>query len=153
MNNNSILVVDDEKSLRRILQVQLEQRGYTVGTAENGTDALGRLQTTHFGLIISDLRMPGLSGLDLLKEIRHVSPQSKVIILTAFGTVETAVEAMQNGAYHYVTKPVNFNELSLVVERAFEHTRLIQEVTALRESINERYGFENIVGRSGVLLA
>ena len=153
MNNNSILVVDDEKSLRRILEVQLEQRGYTVTTAENGTDALGRLQTTHFGLIISDLRMPGLSGLDLLKEIRHVSPQSKVIILTAFGTVETAVEAMQSGAYHYVTKPVNFNELALVVERAFEHARLVQEVTALRESINERYGFENIVGRSGSLLA
>jgi two-component system NtrC family response regulator len=153
MNNNAVLVVDDEKSLRRILQVQLEQRGYTVTTAENGTEALARLRAAHFGLIISDLRMPGFSGLDLLKEIRHVSPQSKVIILTAFGTVETAVEAMQNGAYHYVTKPVNFNELSLVVERAFEHVRLLQEVNALRESINERYGFDNIVGRSGSLLA
>jgi len=153
MSKNTILVVDDEKSLRRVVQVQLEQRGYTVVTAESGEDALQRLHGQAFGLIISDLRMPGLSGLELLREVRRVSPESKVIILTAFGTVETAVEAMQSGAYHYVTKPVNFNELALVVERAFEHTRLVEEVSTLRESVREKYGFENIIGRSGSLLA
>ncbi len=153
MSKNSILVVDDEKSLRRVMQVQLEQRGFLVSTAASGEEALLRLRSNGFGLIISDLRMPGLSGLDLLTEVRRISAHCKVIILTAFGTVETAVEAMRNGAYHYVTKPVNFDELALVMERAFEHTRLIEEVSNLRESIKEKYGFEGIIGRSGSLLA
>ena len=151
MSNNSILVVDDEKSLRRVVQVQLERRGYSVTTAGSGEEALGLLRGNGFQLILSDLRMPGLSGLELLKEIRRCSPKSKVIILTAFGTVETAVEAMQGGAYHYVTKPVNFDELAIVVERALEHTRLLEEVKTLRESIHEQFGFENIIGRSGSL--
>jgi DNA-binding NtrC family response regulator len=153
MTKNSILVVDDEKSLRRIAEVQLEQRGYRVSTAASGEEALLRLRTNGFGLIITDLRMPGLSGLDLLREVSRISPESKVIILTAFGTVETAVEAMQNGAYHFVTKPVNFDALALVIERALEHTRLTEEVSSLRESIQEKYGFENIIGRSGSLLS
>ena len=153
MSNNSILVVDDEKSLRRVVQVQLERRGYSVTTAGGGEEALGLLRGNGFQLILSDLRMPGLSGLELLREIRRCSPKSKVIILTAFGTVETAVEAMQGGAYHYVTKPVNFDELAIVVERALEHTRLMEEVRTLRESIHEQFGFENIIGRSGSLRA
>lgn len=152
-NGKSILVVDDEKSLRRVAEVQLAERGYRVTTAESGEEALRRLRSNGFSLIITDLRMPGISGLELLREVRRLSPDSKVIILTAFATVETAVEAMQNGAYHYVTKPVNFDELALVIERALEHTRLTEEVSTLRESVREKYGFENIIGRSGSLLA
>jgi DNA-binding NtrC family response regulator len=153
MSRNTILVVDDEKSLRRVAQVELEQRGYAVTTAASAEEALALLRANGFGLIITDLRMPGLSGLELLKEIGRLSPESKVIILTAFGTVETAVEAMQNGAYHYVTKPVNYDELGLTVERAFEHIRLAEQVSSLRESLNEKYGFESIIGGSGSLLA
>jgi DNA-binding NtrC family response regulator len=153
MSNKSILVVDDEKSLRRVMQVQLEQRGYSVSTAEDTDQALAALQDGDFALVITDLRMAGRSGMDLLKEVRRSLPGVQVIIVTAFATVDNAVEAMQNGAYHYVTKPVNYDELALVVERALEHTRLVNEVSNLRETLNEKYGFENVIGRSGSLLA
>jgi two-component system NtrC family response regulator len=153
MKPGTILVVDDEKSLRRVVEVQLEQRGHKVRTAENVTEALEELKRTSFELVLTDLRMPGHSGLDLLKEVRRLYPRTQVVVLTAFGTVENAVEAMQAGAYHYVTKPLNFNELVLVVDRALEHNRLVEQVSTLREALNEKYGFENIIGRSGSLMS
>ena len=89
-----------------------------------------------FALVLTDLRMPGRSGLELLKEVRRLDPETAVIVLTAFGTVENAVEAMQSGAYHYVTKPINYDELMILVERALEHTRLVEEVSQLRETLS-----------------
>jgi DNA-binding NtrC family response regulator len=153
MRNGRVLVVDDEESLRRVLQVQLEQRGYEVTTASSAEEALVQMSKTALELVITDLRMPGKSGVDLLKEVRQLYPGTQVIMLTAFGTVENAVEAMQAGAYHYVTKPVHFNELAIVVDRALEHCRLLEQVTNLRQSLDEKYGFENIIGHSGTLLA
>jgi DNA-binding NtrC family response regulator len=153
MKSRPILVVDDEKSLRRVVQVHLEQRGYRVSTAENAADALVQMSRSEFALVLTDLRMPGRSGLELLKEVRRLYPETAVIVLTAFGTVENAVEAMQSGAYHYVTKPINYDELMIVVERALEHTRLVEEVSQLRETLEQRFGFENIIGRSGALTA
>jgi DNA-binding NtrC family response regulator len=151
--SQSILVVDDEKSLRRVVQVQLEQRGFRVSTAENAADALVQLGRARFSLVLTDLRMPGRSGLELLKEVRRLYPETAVIVLTAFGTVENAVEAMQAGAYHYVMKPINYDELMIVVQRALEHTQLINEVSRLRETLEERFGFENIKGKSSALTA
>ena len=153
MTSQPILVVDDEKSLRRVMQVQLEQRGYRVSTAENTADALVQMSRNRFALALTDLRMPGRSGLELLKEVRRIYPRTAVIVLTAFGTVENAVEAMQAGAYHYVTKPINYDELMIVVERALEHRRLVEEVNQLRETLEQRFGFESIIGRSGALTA
>jgi DNA-binding NtrC family response regulator len=153
MKAGPILVVDDERSLRRVIQVHLEQRGYRVSTAENASDALVQLSRNRFALVLTDLRMPGRSGLELLKEVRRLYPQAAVIVLTAFGTVENAVEAMQAGAYHYVTKPINYEELMIVVERALEHTRLVEEVSQLRETLEQRFGFESIIGNSGALAA
>lgn len=153
MKTGPILVVDDEKSLRRVVQVHLEQRGYRVSTAENAADALGQMNKTRFALVLTDLRMPGRSGLDLLKDVRKLHPETAVIVLTAFGTVENAVEAMHAGAYHYVTKPINYDELMIVVERALEHTRLVKEVSQLRETLEQRFGFESIIGRSGAITA
>ncbi|MCU1262106.1 MAG: two component, sigma54 specific, transcriptional regulator, Fis family [Bryobacterales bacterium] len=152
MKPGAILVVDDEKSLRRVVQVQLEQRGHRVSTAENVAEALVELNRNGFEVVVTDLRMPGRFGLELLKDVRRLYSRTQVIVLTAFATVENAVEAMQAGAFHYVTKPVNFNELILVVERALEHSRLMEEVSTLRETLNEKYGFENIIGRSGALM-
>ena len=97
--------------------------------------------------------MPGLSGLDLLRAVRQEFPEVVVIIMTAFGSVETAVEAMHAGAYHYITKPVRSDELQIVVDRTLEHCRLVVEVNQLRDSLNEKYGFENIIGRSNALLS
>jgi DNA-binding NtrC family response regulator len=147
-----ILVVDDDENLRRVVQFQLEQRGYEVRTAPGGTQALQVMQQMPQDLVITDLQMPGLSGLELLKKVREEYPEVCVIIVTAFGTVETAVDAMKAGAYDYITKPVNPEELILTMERALAHQRLLEEVRTLRSSLNQKYGFENIIGRSGPLL-
>ena len=152
MTNTRILVVDDDASLRRVLQVQLEQEGYVVASASSAQQTLSMLQIQPYDLVISDLRMPEVSGLDLLRQIRLRYPEAIVIILTAFGTVETAVEAMKAGAYDYLTKPVHPDELSLVVGRALEHLRLVKEVSTLRANLDQKYGFENILGRAGSLL-
>jgi DNA-binding NtrC family response regulator len=152
MTNTRILVVDDDASLRRVLQVQLEQEGYVVASACSAQQTLSMLQVQPYDLVISDLRMPGVSGLELLRQIRLQYPEAIVIILTAFGTVETAVEAMKAGAYDYLTKPVHPDELSLVVGRALEHLRLVKEVSTLRANLDQKYGFENILGRAGSLL-
>jgi len=152
MTKTRILVVDDDASLRRVLQVQLEQEGYAVASAGSAQQTLSMLQVQPYDLVISDLKMSGVSGLELLRQIRLQYPEAIVLILTAFGTVETAVEAMKSGAYDYLTKPVHPDELSLVVGRALEHLRLVKEVCTLRANLDQKYGFENILGRSGALL-
>ena len=152
MSQPRILVVDDDESLRRVTEVQLQEEGYDVATAASGEEALQRLEGGPYDLVISDLKMPGMSGVDLLREVRQRHPEVVVILLTAFGTVETAVEAMKLGAYDYVTKPVNPDALRLIVGRALDHVRLREEVRSLRRSLDEKYGFENIIGRSPSLL-
>ena len=152
MKTSRILVVDDEDSLRRVLQVQLEQDGYSVVTAASAQQAFSLLQLRGYDLVITDLRMPGLSGMEVLKQVKSQYSETVVIVLTAFGSVETAVEAMKAGAYDFLTKPVHPDELSLVVARALDHLRLIEEVRALRANLNQKYGFENIRGNSDALL-
>jgi two-component system NtrC family response regulator len=152
MKPRNILVVDDDESLRRITQLQLEEAGYKVLTASNGTEALGLIEEETPELVITDLKMPGLSGLELLKKIRQSYPQTTVLMITAFGTVQTAVEAMKAGAYDYITKPMDYEELVLVVNRAMERQELLEEVRSLRLNLDEKYGFESIIGRSTVLL-
>lgn len=153
MKPNNILVVDDDESLRRVTQLQLEEAGYRVLTASNGTQALALMEEETPGLVITDLKMPGPSGLELLKKIRQDHPQTTVLLITAFGTVQTAVEAMKAGAYDYITKPIDYEELVLVVNRAMERQQLVEEVRTLRRSLDQKYGFENIVGRSKALLS
>jgi two-component system, NtrC family, response regulator len=153
MKPSNILVVDDDESLRRVTQLQLEEAGYRVLTASNGTQALALMEEETPGLVITDLKMPGPSGLELLKKIRQDYPQTTVLLITAFGTVQTAVEAMKAGAYDYITKPIDYEELVLVVNRAMERQQLVEEVRTLRRSLDQKYGFENIIGRSKALLS
>jgi two-component system NtrC family response regulator len=152
MRHSSILVVDDDESLRRITQLQLEEAGHPVLTASNGTEALSLIEEDPPGLVITDLKMPGLSGLELLNKIRESHPEITVLMITAFGTVQSAVEAMKAGAYDYITKPIDYEELVLVVNRAMERQRLVEEVRTLRVSLDQKYGFESIVGQSKILL-
>ena len=152
MKPKSILVVDDDESLRRITQLQLEEAGYSVTTAADGHEAMRRIEEDAPALVITDLKMPGISGLDLLKQVREQYPQTTVVLVTAFGTVQTAVAAMKAGAYDYITKPIDYEALMLVVDRAVEHQQLIEEVRSLRLSLDQKYGFESITGRSKVLL-
>jgi DNA-binding NtrC family response regulator len=152
MSGKRILVVEDEANLRRVTQLRLQQAGYEVATAGDGNEALGLLAKQPQDLILTDLRMPGLSGMDLLRRARAEYPEIVVIVLTAFGTIESAVEAMRLGAHDYLIKPVNADALKLVIERALEHHRLRVENQALRSAIDRKYGFDNIVGRSKNLL-
>lgn len=152
MIQKRILVVDDDESLRWVTQAQLQQSGYQVDAAANGKEALAKIQETPPDLAIADLMMPGMSGVELLKSIRADYPEIIVILVTAFGTVENAVEAMRAGAYDYITKPVNMEELRLIVGRGLEHLDLRQEVRNLRISLDKKYGFENILGQSKPLL-
>lgn len=152
MSQGRVLVVDDDESLRRVLQVQLQDLGYEVATASDGNDALASLARSASELVLTDLRMPGMSGIELLKRIRDEHPEIVVVVITAFGSIETAVEAMRTGAYDYVTKPVMTEALELTVAKALQHVRLVEEVRTLRSTLDRKYGFESIMGRSGALL-
>lgn len=152
MTRKRILVVDDDESLRRVTQMQLEEIGYEVKAAPGGEEALALLDEWDAALVLTDLRMPGLSGMELLKRIRNEHPETAVVLMTAFGTISSAVEAIKAGAYDYITKPVDFEELALLVSRALERQELLDEVRTLRSALDEKYGFQSIIGRSPALL-
>lgn len=151
MSSKQILVVDDDSSLRSVMKMQLEEAGYEVTLAADGAEAYDLIREARPQLVISDLQVP-TSGLELMRRIADDDIQPTLIIVTAFGTVETAVEAMKLGAYDYVTKPLDFEELVLVVHRAMERQNLLEEVRNLRSVLDQRYGFEAIVGRAKSLL-
>ena len=148
-----ILIVEDDETLRRVTQLHLEKQGYLTAAVMDAGAALEILHHEPRDLVISDLHLPGASGLDLLKKIRFQYPETQVIMITAFGTVTTAVEAMKSGAFDYVTKPIHLYELDALVERALERMHLIEEVHLLRRSISEKYLFDNIIGQSRRLLS
>ena len=122
MSQKRVLVVDDDSSLRRVTQVQLEHEGYAVSTAASGDEALHILETTVQDVVITDLRMPGMSGFDLLRQIRANYPEVVVIIVTAYGSRDSAMKALELGAYDYIAKPVHPDTLRTIVNRAFEYS-------------------------------
>jgi DNA-binding NtrC family response regulator len=148
MGNPLILVVDDDASQRRLLEFWLKEEGYTVIAAADGNAGLREFENQSPALVISDIRMPGLGGLDLLGRIKAASPDTPVILITAFGTVADAVDAMKFGAADYVLKPVNADELKLNVRRALEHRQLVDENRYLRDFADTAFRFENIIGAS-----
>ncbi|MBN1105027.1 MAG: sigma-54-dependent Fis family transcriptional regulator [Deltaproteobacteria bacterium] len=148
-----ILVVDDEKNIRMGLGKSLEMEGYEVYLAENGNEAMKEMLKTSIDLVVSDLKMPGMSGEELLKKITTSYPTVPVIILTGHGTVENAVDSMRNGAFDFLTKPVNLDRLGLLVKRALSTRRLIVEHQALQKEVErlEKKKDRAIIGRSGAL--
>jgi two-component system NtrC family response regulator len=150
--NRTILVVDDDESLRRVSQLQLQDAGYEVLTAAGGEEALQLVESAGPALVITDMKMPGMSGLDLLRAVHKIAPHTSVLMVTAFGTVQSAVEAMKAGANDYIMKPVDYEELLLIVNRAIKHQQLLEEVEVLRSSLDRKYGFESIIGHSKALL-
>jgi DNA-binding NtrC family response regulator len=147
----TILVADDEKNIRNGLQLALEDEGYEVYLAADGDEAWKAITSNNIDLVISDLRMPGLSGQDLLKRIVSSYPMMPVIILTGHGTIESAVEAMRNGAVDFVTKPLNLDRLFLMVRRAFSNRELYDQNQALKqelEQLKRKTGSDKIVGKS-----
>jgi DNA-binding NtrC family response regulator len=148
MTKANILVVDDEPNARTALAEILKGEGYAVETAGDGFKALARMAETAPDLVLTDLKMPGLDGVELMKKVKEHEPELPVVVMTAFGAVETAVSAMREGAADYLQKPLNSDELLIVLERALERTKLRRETTELRSQLRERYSFENIVGSS-----
>ncbi len=144
----NILIVDDEAGMRKGLGSILRRAGYLVTEAPGGTEAADHLGRDVFDLVITDLKMQPLSGLDLLRLVKQMSPDVEVILMTAFGTIETAVEAMKLGAFDFVTKPFQKEEILLRVRNAMEKRRLKEEVHSLRTEARSAFGFEGIVGQS-----
>jgi DNA-binding NtrC family response regulator len=143
-----ILVVDDEPNMLDLFKKVLGKEGYQVVASSSGEEAIQQLETERFDLLISDLKMPGLSGLELLKKAKSVSPTLPCIMLTAHGTIDSAVSAMREGAYDYLTKPINIDEITLTVKKALELHRLTREVEHLREKVGFETAMGNIIGRS-----
>ena len=143
-----ILVVDDEKSMNEVLKILLESEGFDVTSAYSGTQAISLLKGNHFDLVITDIKMPGADGFDVLRTAKEVDPDTIVIMITAFGTNEDAIEAMKQGAYDYINKPFKNDEIRIVINRALEKKRLRKEIELLREQIKTSYRLENIIGKS-----
>ena len=145
---NRILIVDDEANTRDGLRWSLEGDGVSIATAPEGASAWEMLRDEPADLVLTDLKMPKLDGMDLLRRIRESHPETQVIVLTGHGTVESAVEAMKLGAVDYLIKPINIEELRITVKRVLETVQIRRENEELRRRLDEKYGFENLIGRS-----
>jgi len=148
MSKGRILVVDDESSARGALSEILVDEGYKVRTAADGFRALAAASEFAPDVVLTDLKMPGMDGLELLQRLRESNPEVAVVLMTAFGAVESAVDAMRAGASNYLTKPLNSDELLVVLERSFEGVALRREARRLREQVGDKFKFDNIVGES-----
>ena len=141
-----LLLVEDKNELRAMLRKALERSGYSVDEAPDGSAAIQKVRARRYLLVITDLKMPGASGLDVLRETKHADATIPVILLTAFGSVEEAVTAMKEGAFDFLQKPVDLDHLKLLVQRAARQQELLRENLLLREEYTARYGFPRIVG-------
>ncbi|HEY7839724.1 MAG TPA: sigma-54 dependent transcriptional regulator [Terriglobales bacterium] len=143
---NSILLVEDKHELRLMLHTALAAEGYDVAEAASGDEAVRQLQTAEFSAVLSDLKLPGQSGLGVLAAARDLSPHTPVIIMTAYGSIEEAVRAMKDGAYDFVQKPLDLAHLMLLLRRAIDQQQLRREIVLLKEESAARYGFPRIIG-------
>ena len=146
-----ILVVDDEQSMRNFLEIMLRREGYTVDLAENGGEAAALIDKKIYDLVITDIIMPGLTGTEVLKKAKEVNPATTVIMITAYASTESAVEAMKEGAYDYITKPFNVDEIKVIIGNALEKGRLEKENILLKRELGKEYSYENIIGTTSVM--
>jgi len=143
-----VLIVDDEENFRHILSVILKKEKYEVETASNGEEALQKISAYPFDQVLCDIRMPGMDGLDFLKEVQKKEADASVIMMSAYGTLDTAIEAMKLGAYDYISKPFKPDEIILTLRKAEERERLRKENDLLRKEVKKEYSFENIVSKN-----
>jgi len=143
-----ILIVEDEQSMRDVLRILLEGEGHEIAAASDGAEGLDLIRKDIFDLVVTDLRMPGADGFEILRATQEVAPETMVIMMTAFGTIESAIEAMKLGAYDYVHKPFKIDEIRLIVRNALDKRKLKTEVSLLREQVATACEVDNIIGRS-----
>jgi two-component system response regulator PilR (NtrC family) len=146
-----ILIVDDEEVLRDVLEVVIRKEGFDVVLASSGEECLHLLDTEEVDLIILDIMLPGISGLDTLRAVRISNPTLPVIIITAFSSIDGAIEAMKNGAFHYIPKPFRNEEVVITVNKALEQRRLSRENERLKGELSEKYAYSNIIGKSDIM--
>jgi two-component system response regulator HydG len=143
-----ILVVDDEPSHRKMLEAVLAENGYEIQQADDGQSAIEAVEKRFYDLILLDVRMSRIGGIEALQKIKEISPGIPIIIMTAYASVNTAVDALKSGAYDYLTKPLDIDELKILVRKAIRHRQLEQENIFLKEQLGDRFDFSNIIGRS-----
>jgi len=148
-----ILLIDDDESFRQILEYNLKKEGYEVVSAPDGKKGLKRLETESFGVVITDMRMPDMDGMEVLRRVKQKHPETIVIMITAHGSIEMAVEAMREGAYDYVTKPLNRDALFMTLEKALQYQDLKEENLRLKEELGERFHVGRILGTSPAIKA
>jgi DNA-binding NtrC family response regulator len=146
MKKSTILLIDDDDSLRRVMAYSLSEAGYRVMAAASGEEGIRLFENDSCDAVVTDITMPGMSGIEVLANIRARNERIPVIIITAYGTIESAVEAMKQGAFDYITKPFNRDELRITLDKALRMSRLEQENIELRTAVNDRYRFESIIG-------
>ncbi|MBW2482429.1 MAG: sigma-54-dependent Fis family transcriptional regulator [Deltaproteobacteria bacterium] len=144
----NILVVDDEPAHRQMIEAVLDAEGYEIVQAEHGGAAISEVEKRFYDLVIMDVRMPDVDGIEALQKIKQISPDIPVIIMTAYASVDTAVDALKSGAYDYLIKPLDIDELKLLVDKALRYHQLEQENLFLKERLNNRFDFSKIIGRS-----
>src|SRR5260370_13732863 len=144
----SVLVVGDERSMREFLGVALTRDGHEVAVADSPVAAASAYRSRDFDVVITDLKMPGGSGLDVLEGVKAAHPHTQVVVVTAFATHETAIAAMKRGAYDYLTKPFKVDEIGVVLERALEKRKLLRDNIALRDELHGRFRLDRLVGKS-----
>jgi len=147
----NLLIVEDEKSQRELLEGFLLRQGFSVFSVDGGGKALAEVRRVNFDLVLLDYKMPGMDGLQTLREMKKISPELAVVMMTAYGTIETAVQAMKEGAADYLTKPIDLDELLLLIEKVLEKILLQRENSELKEKLRERYRFDQIVYGSGTM--
>ncbi|MGH7220772.1 MAG: sigma-54-dependent transcriptional regulator, partial [Nitrospiraceae bacterium] len=153
LRQSRVMVVDDDAETLALLREVVAKEGYQVETAEDGESALRQLAEWQPDLVITDIHMPGMDGLALLASVREMAPDVLVILLTAYGSLKTAVDAIKAGAFDYLSKPFAVDDIRLVVRRALEHKKLVRENRILRDQLRERYRFDNLVGSSAGMVA
>jgi DNA-binding NtrC family response regulator len=144
----SILVVDDDVNMLAMLEKFLKRAGYTVETTSDSLKAMSLIEDKNYDIVITDIQMPRATGMDLLKRVKDLQKDTMVVMITAFGSVDSAVNAMKAGAYDYVSKPFNIDEILALLERATQQRRLQREVEILRQEVERKYSFSNIIGKS-----
>jgi two-component system response regulator AtoC len=148
MENKRVLIIDDEENMRYMLQLTLENEDYEVELACNGSEGIEKINQTQFDFIICDVKMPKVTGLNVLAFVMESSPNIPVIMISAYGTIDTAIQAMKQGAYDYIMKPFKQDEILLTLKKAEERERLRRENQFLRQEVEKKYSFENIIGKS-----
>jgi len=152
MLKDKILVADDEQSMREFLEIMFKKEGYHVSLASNGEEVLKLAEKEIFDLVLLDIRMPRLDGISALKKIKALSPETIVIMITAYASADTAIKAMKEGAYDYITKPFKLDEIKLIIKNALEKKNLQRENILLKQVVRERYHFDNIIGQSSKMI-